>query len=424
MTRGVPAWLRSLAERAGRDRPIAVAVALSVALVAVGLATVVIRNRGNDLAPGQARMAAEGVVEASFGGADFTEVEDEATLSRGDRVRVKSGRAALEFAGGMDAELRTGSAVTVGGAEGAVLRLDRGDLLVEASDSGAVVDGESAHVTVKSGASKLRRSASLVLGVYDGDAVLVGAGRSLAVDRYRQAAVVGQGRLPRETRPLVIDEGDEWDRRFLGSVLELDRRLVAFGRGFEVLLPDEGSGTPSLYRRLLPSLEGEPLTAPLLAGRSAGENLIGLALVALGEGAFQERFDAVFDFRDAGARWGLVAADLGYEAPDVVAAVEAAIDRAPLPVAVPEGPVAAPGAEGPSSGGGTPSRAGAVGATRRPRRRAGARPSRPSPGARPRPPARRRHPHNRASRFPADSASRCSSTRLIWKTQSGEDPGR
>lgn len=306
-------------------------------LLAAGLAAVTVTGGGDSLGEGEARLVPDGDVEVSLDGAEFTSVIGDVVLNESDRVRVRAGRAVLELPGDAVAELRRGSQVAVGGDDGAVLTLERGDLLLEVGEGTEAVDGETAEITVGAGAAKLERNASLVAGVYEGSAIIAGQGRSLSIPPLRQAAVVGVGRLPDEggLRPLQLEENDEWDRRFLGSVLELDRRLVAFGRGFDATLPDEAA-TPALYRQLLPELADAPLTDELLTERSPGENLIGLSLVALDDAPFEESHETVFGLRDAGARWGLVAADRGHEPGDVVDTVELAIDRAPLEVAAPE----------------------------------------------------------------------------------------
>lgn len=324
--------------RALASGPRSLVLAVAAALLAAGLVSVAVTGGGDSLREGEARLVPDGDVEVSLGGAEFTSVTDDVVLEASDRVRVLDGQAVLELPGGSAAGLRAGSQVAVGGDDGALLTLERGDLLMEVGEGTAAVDGETAEVTVGAGAVKLERNASLVAGVYEGGAIVAGQGRSLSIPPLRQAAVVGVGRLPDQggVRPLQLDEDDEWDRRFLGSVLELDRRLVAFSRGFEAILSPDEAVTPSLYRTLLPALADAPLTGDLLSERSAGENLIGLSLVALDAEPFDDGYERVFGLRDAGARWGLIAADRGHEPLDVVDAVELAIDRAPLEVAVPE----------------------------------------------------------------------------------------
>lgn len=351
--------LRSFSRLAG-GRPVSlVALATAVLLLAAGV-TMVVTSDDDDILLGEARLHPDGEVQISVDGARFASVTSDASLAQGDRVRVLGGSAVLDLPGGSSAELREGSVVMVGGADEVAATLESGDLLVEVPTRDLRIDGGSAVLVVGAGAAKLRRSASLVAGVYEGSLLVAGAGQSLSVDRLRQAAVAGTGRLPDRSRPLALAEDDEWDRRFLGWVLDLDRRLIAFGRGFEALL-DQSAVTPDLYRELLPTLADAPLTPPLLAERSAGENLIGLTIVGMADGIFSEVYDRVFGLRDQGARWGLVAADLSLGGPEVVDTVEAAIDRAPLDVAS-----AAPDGSGESAAPGSGTSGGPTTTTARP----------------------------------------------------------
>lgn len=329
-------WLDLLVDRLSERRSLALVLVAAVSLLAGGLVAVTLEG-DEGVAPGTARLRPDGEVEVAIDGERFVAATSEMTLSQGDEVQVLDGAALLELPRGARTELRDGSHVRIGGSEGAGLALEAGELLVEVERGTTEIDGGSALVAVGAGASRLRRSASLVAGVYEGTLLLAGTGQSLSVPRFRQAAVAGVGRIPDVggLRPLDLDEDDEWDRRFLGSVLELDRRLLAFARGFEAVLPQAEATSPSLYQRVLPELAGTPLRPAMLEARSAGENLIGLSIVALADGSFEDAFERVFDLRRLGARWGLVAADEGFDSPRLVGAVEQAVDRAPLDIAAP-----------------------------------------------------------------------------------------
>jgi hypothetical protein len=335
----------------GPGRVQMLAGAVVVALLSSVLTAVLVSGE-DEIGAGEARLLPDGRVLVSHDGGEFAEAADDTTLGSGDRVRVASGSAVLELDDGATAELRRGSQVAIGAVTAADLRLEGGDLLLEVEKSQVEVDGGSAGITAGAGAFKLRRSTSLVAGSYRGGLLLTGAGASLTVPAFREAAVAGTGTLPQDPRALQIDEDDAWDRKILGEVLDLDRRLLAFGRGFEAQL-DEGAATdPSLYESLLPGLAPSPLSADLLAGRSAGENLLGLVIVDLSDGPFETVFEEVFDFRALGARWGLVAADQELRSRRVVSSVEAAIGRAPLEIAAPEAPAGDGGTGGTGTGGG------------------------------------------------------------------------
>jgi hypothetical protein len=284
---------------------------LSSAIITVLVAGLVVAGVDkvdrNPVREGTARLDPNGVVEVSVDGAPFVRASHGRTLGAGDRVRVIDGEAVLDLPHSSKVELRGGSAVTVKGAGEPELALDQGDLLVESGRGDTVaVDGGTALVAV-AGNSKLRRGVSLAAGVYDGTARMQRNDQGLTIPQYRQAAVVGTGILPQAPEPLSLSASDEWDRRMLGPVLALDEQLTLFARTFEALAPP--SPGPDLYKQWLPALAPFPITADLLAGRAAGENLIGLTLVALDNGDFQTRFQRIFGFRAQGAIWGLVAAD-------------------------------------------------------------------------------------------------------------------
>jgi hypothetical protein len=206
------------------------------------------------------------------------------------------------------------------------LVLEAGDLLVEAPRDTVEVDGGTALISVV-GSAKLRRGASLVAGVYDGNVMLMRDSNNFAVPRFRQAAVVGTGLLPDAPEPLALSRNDEWDRRMLPEVLELDTQLGALGQNFESSLPAGAEVTPELYATMVPDAAGA-VTQPLLAGRAPAEKLIGLVLVGLDKGDLKARVDRVFGFRSAGASWGLVAADRNLNPVPVLGRLESALAAA------------------------------------------------------------------------------------------------
>lgn len=313
---------------------VAVGLGVLTVLVASGLSAVVLVRHDRALAPGEVRLVVDGRVELKAPGGAWAPVEGRRALRAGETVRVREGKAVLELPEGDSAELRSGSTVAITGGSPA-FRLEQGDLLVQARHAPVAIDGGSATASV-GGAAKLHRSASLVAGVYDGSVRLSGAGQVLSVPRLRQAVVAGVGTLPDAVRPLGLKDDDEWDRRMLGDVLELDRRLVAFAHGFEASVFGAVADDPGFYRALLPALAGAPITSDFLATRSAGENLVGLALVALDRrDSIEARMTKVFGLRSEGARWGLIAADQRLEPAGVVDAIQAAIGRAPLNLAAP-----------------------------------------------------------------------------------------
>ncbi|MGH9034835.1 MAG: hypothetical protein ACRD0O_03660, partial [Acidimicrobiia bacterium] len=312
---------------------------LSSAIIAVMLAGVVVvgvDRSGVSVQPGEARLDSQGIVEVSVNGLSFVRAEGSQILGHEDRVRVLEGTARLELPNSSVAELRAGSAVAIADGGDAALVLESGDLLVEAPRDTVEVDGGTALVSVV-GAAKLRRGASLVAGVYDGNVMLVRDTNNLAVPRYRQAAVVGTGLLPDAPKPLSLSRNDEWDRRMLPEVLELDSQLGALGQNFESSLPAGAEVTPDILAAMVPDAAGA-VTQPLLSGRAPAEKLIGLVLVALDKGDVKARVERVFGFRSAGASWGLVAADRDLNPVPVLGQLESAL--ASVRSGIPDGELA------------------------------------------------------------------------------------
>lgn len=299
---------------------------LSSAIIAVmiaGIVVVGVDRSGVNVQPGEARLEATGNVEVSLDGLSFVRAESSQILSHDDRVRVLDGTARLELPNNSMVELRAGSAVAIADGGDAALVLESGDLLVEAPRDTVEVDGGTALISVV-GAAKLRRNASLAAGVYDGNVLLVRDRNRFPVPRYRQAAAAGTGLLPETAEPLVLSRDDEWDRRMLPEVLDLDSQLGALGQSFENTLPAGAAVTPQVYAAMVPEVAGS-VTEALLAGRAPAENLIGLVLVGLDKGDFKTRVERIFGFRSAGASWGLVAADRNLNPVPVLGHLESAL---------------------------------------------------------------------------------------------------
>jgi hypothetical protein len=280
-------------------------------------------------------------------GADETLTADD-RLRVGDRIRLVEGDAVLRLPGGTTLELRSGR----GDADDTALVmgpkpvLQAGDLLV-VTDRELTIDVADTDVTVSEGAARLGRGVGLTAGSYTADLHLDSAGAARDVGELRQLSVPSLGQPAASASPLVLDSADPWDRRFLGDAIDLGRRLEAVSNGFTASLAEGTSQTVAFFGRVLPGLAGEPaFTSDLLErDRDAGETLVGAAIADLGQrGTFADRWRSVFAFREAGADWGLVAADQGVDAEPLIGAVTGAIDRAPLETATvrPSGPVANP----------------------------------------------------------------------------------
>jgi hypothetical protein len=309
------------------------------------------------LRPGEARLTFSGRVLLGEDGKALKPVTGDRRIHDGDRVKVVAGEARIATASGVVYELRETDFRLA-----PAPTLAMGELLVQSPRREVRVRAAGSEVLVR-GTARLARSLALTAGVYEGRAVLRSGGRDFTLPALRQAAVPAIGVLPTAAAPVAYDDGDAWDRRFLGAAMAFGRELEARSRAFTPNVPRGEGRTPGFYRLLLPELERESgFTASMLTpSRPPGETLVGATLAVSGEsGAFAERWRRVFGFRDEGAPWGLVALDQGVSdaADPVLRRLDTAIGRAPLQFAVGAGTggpttatAAAPSGSGSSGGG-------------------------------------------------------------------------
>jgi hypothetical protein len=189
--------------------------------------------------------------------------------------------------------------------------------------------------------AQVSRSLGMGVAAYDAEVLLDSAGQERTVPALREMRVPALGRPPQAPRPLAYDNNDPWDRRFLGSAIELGDRLEALADGYTQNLREGEGRTPGFFRLVLPGLDDEPdFDADLIdLARPPGETLIGAAITDLGRrGRFTERWHSVFAFKDAGARWGLVALDQAVSGAPLLGAIEQAVSSSPLAFVEPTSP--------------------------------------------------------------------------------------
>jgi hypothetical protein len=180
--------------------------------------------------------------------------------------------------------------------------------------------------------------------------------RTLAVPALRQVTVAALGLLPNRPAPIVLSSADPWDRQFLGTAIDLTVELDGASRGFT---PNAPADTADFFRRALTPLATEvsfsdqllsatrPASAP---ARAPGEVLVGasIALAAPSRSAsFDQRWSAVFAFRDEGAAWGLVVLDQAADPATVLDLIGRAVNQPVLLFSAPVRSVPAPGLGGP-----------------------------------------------------------------------------
>lgn len=299
----------------------------AVALVLVAGVIAVVRHQAGpgDADAQQARLQVDGAATVVDLDGGERHVEDAAeAVVLGEQITMVSGSAVLELADGATYELRarerTASTVEVA----PVPRLLAGDLLV--------TDGFPAAVAVDtatlSAQGALRVDADeAVASAYEGRTRVTGVGDVDELPGLRRLVLVA-GAAP---EPIAYDGADEWDRRYLGEAIAFGERLEALARGYTSdLAPGEGRSM-AFFRSVLPALAderelGDDLLDP---SRSPGETLVGAAIVVQGRrSTARERWAEVFEFRDAGAAWGLVARDQGVSSAPVLDAIELAIGTA------------------------------------------------------------------------------------------------
>jgi hypothetical protein len=314
------------------------------AVVALALAVVAPAGCSDDgPGEGEARLEVDGRAVVERDGSEEAEVvDDSTTLRRGDRVEVTDGVATMAMRGGTRLELRAGLGDAAASRVEMASRpvLEAGDLLVAASDEPAEVEAAGTVVAVTDGAAQVSRSLGMGVTAYDGAVRLDSAGQERPVAALREVRVPTLGG-PRAPRPLVYDETDPWDRRFLGAAIEVGDRLEALATGYTQNLNAGEGRTPGFFRIVLPGLEDEPEFGAELIDleRPPGETLIGAAITELGRrGDFAERWASVFEFRDAGAHWGLVALDQAVSGDPLLGEIEQAIGASPLALGGPPQP--------------------------------------------------------------------------------------
>jgi hypothetical protein len=296
---------------------------------------------------GEARLEVDGqaIVERRDG--DEETVDDDTDLRSGDRVELKEGTGRMVLRGGTRMELRAGlgDAADTMVLMGEVPELEAGDLLVSSAGSTELSAADST-LRIEEGAARVSRALGLGVAAYEGVVHLDSAGVERSIPALREMRVAALGRAPRLPRPLDYSSDDPWDRRFLGTWIDLGRTLEALANGYtQNLNPGEGR-TPGFFRLVLPGLDDEDdFGAELIdLDRAPGETLIGAAITDMGrKGGFRERWTSVFGFRDDGAEWGLVALDQEVAGTPLLGTIEEAVGASPLAFAAGPGGRVAPG---------------------------------------------------------------------------------
>ena len=325
------------------DHPATKRIAFAAVAAVMFAGIVAAATKSDDGNVGEGRLTAHGRALVTQVNGARREVSGVVALHTGETVEAVVGAMTIDLPDGSTIEgrppYRTSAATRVKIARPAEL-LD-GDLLIVAKNGTDVLAaGNRIHLDPGSGSpNALRASRSLAVdaSVFRGSATFDSAGQMRPIPALRALDVSALGRPPMATSPLDLDENDGWVRRFLGDAIDLEHTLDSYIQS-SVTLGTANSGTPGYYRSLVPSLANEAgLTSELLATspHSPIDTIIGGAIAGLSHKAdFATRWHDVFAFKDAGAKWGLVALDQNVEGAALLREVQSALNTAPLSFAL------------------------------------------------------------------------------------------
>jgi hypothetical protein len=175
---------------------------------------------------------------------------------------------------------------------------------------------------------------ALRVGVYAGRASISSLGRDMDVPALREVLVAGGVPLERAPRPISLSADDRWDRRLLGDVLDFDRDLGQFGRGFDQEFAAQAVA-PAFFAAFVPLGNNTGFLTGVLNQNEPSDVLVGLvfALTLSGRDGvpLPDSFVALLAERALGATWGLIAKEKGLQLRDLFGAVLEAIKRGTTP---------------------------------------------------------------------------------------------
>ena len=289
-------------------------------------AAALVASCGSGRSAGEASLAVDGEVQLTSASRQTVTREGGATVHRGDTVKVVRGSAVLSFGDSRRIELRRGTSVKMD----TVPVLTAGDALMLADGSPFRVSAAGTTLSVTDGVTRLSRGLGIEASAYRGAVEVSSAGRRMTLASLRRATVASLGVLPLEVEPVRLRATDAWDRRYLGDAMELSDELQARSDGISAQLADARAGDVAFFTDVLPELARKSSFTTLLDGaRRPGETLVGATIAADGDAAsFAARWRRVFDFRDDGAAWGLVALDQHADRDRLSTTLDAALGRA------------------------------------------------------------------------------------------------
>lgn len=293
-------------------------------VVAVWCATALVLSGctgGDALGSGDAATVAEGsAAEFKVAEGQWSPADAGTTIPDGAQVRAAEDEVELTFRNGT-VRLTEDAAATVSDNR---VALERGEALVASSGGLSVALDD----TTVAGAGRFRVASGLAaeVGVYEGSVAVrrpvqqrsVGALRELDLTAFRLAA---------SPRPLGYQEDDAWDRELLGDAIAFDGEAARLLRGLDVELGTRPLPT-GFYRRftqrdVVPVLARAAQVSRRDAFGPPSDAVLTLSIAqAAAEREVRPVVRQVARLRTDGARWGLIALELGAASDEVVAAID------------------------------------------------------------------------------------------------------
>ena len=275
---------------------------------------------GDGLGDDEAAVLRSGSVEVAEG-QTWRSVDTDEPILVGSSVRSGRREAVLEFRGAT-VRLAPHSEATV--AEDA-MEVTVGEVLVDGSLDVAM---QAVDLT-GSGVYRVSVRPSPTLRVYDGVATASASSAERRVPALRQLALDGR-HLPARPQPLRYLPSDTWDAELLADAIAFDEEAARTLAGLQLLV-GRGAKSASFFARYLDDELVRLISAAasrVSGGRygPAGDVLLALVIVAAADPTYdnaRELLFAVRALRDAGARWGLIAMQLGVDYESVVAVLDA-----------------------------------------------------------------------------------------------------
>jgi len=291
------------------------------------------------------------------------------TIAAGESIRTGPGaRVRLEAGGGRALEFGAATSSTITSKN--AVALDSGSALAETGGVPWNFDARGTGVGISTGASRVELALGVLrVGVYGGGAHVDLVGRGVDIPPYHELEFAGGIPVERDPRLLSLSDNDPWDRRLLGDVLEFDRDIDQFGKGFDNQFA--GDATDAVFYGSFVSVQKiSSVTSCATSSTSASDELIGLVfaerLDRMDGSTYRVRtnFCSMLNERSDGGTWGLIAKERGLPLQPVLRAVLDSIKRGTTPQASGGG---GSGGGGFGGGGGNPPRQPSPKSTRSPK---------------------------------------------------------